>query len=92
MPDNNVQSITIDNNGNKWIGTEYGGLTVFNVEGVVSVENKRHIVLNTNFVLYQNYPNPFNPTTKINYKIPHSSKVIIKIYNILGKEVKRIGQ
>ena len=39
------------------------------------------------FVLYQNYPNPFNPSTKIRYQLPRESKVIIKIYDILGSEV-----
>ena len=38
-------------------------------------------------LLEQNYPNPFNPTTKIRYQIPQESKVVIKIYDILGAEV-----
>jgi hypothetical protein len=42
------------------------------------------------FTLYQNYPNPFNPTTNITYSIPTNSKVVIKIYNITGREVETI--
>jgi hypothetical protein len=37
--------------------------------------------------LSQNYPNPFNPSTVINYQIPKASKVTLKIYDMLGKEV-----
>ncbi len=37
--------------------------------------------------LEQNYPNPFNPSTTINFSIPASSRVTLKIYNTLGKEV-----
>ena len=39
------------------------------------------------FVLNQNFPNPFNPVTKITYQIPKESKVLIKVYDILGAEV-----
>jgi len=37
--------------------------------------------------LFQNYPNPFNPVTTISYVIAKTSFVIIKVYNIQGKEI-----
>ncbi len=42
------------------------------------------------FNLYQNYPNPFNPSTTINYQIPKSSFVTLKIYDVLGREVANL--
>ncbi|MCH7782875.1 T9SS type A sorting domain-containing protein, partial [candidate division KSB1 bacterium] len=42
------------------------------------------------YELKQNYPNPFNPETTIMYQIPNSSYVIIKIFNILGQEVRTL--
>ncbi|RJP70593.1 MAG: T9SS C-terminal target domain-containing protein, partial [Ignavibacteriales bacterium] len=41
----------------------------------------------TEFALAQNYPNPFNPVTVISWQLPVSSKVMLKIYDILGNEV-----
>ncbi len=42
------------------------------------------------YKLEQNFPNPFNPTTTINFTIPKSSDVSLKIYDALGKEVATI--
>ena len=36
------------------------------------------------------YPNPFNPTTIINYTLPDNERVVIKVYDILGREVKEL--
>lgn len=43
-----------------------------------------------NFYISQNYPNPFNPSTVIQYEVPFETKVSIKIYNILGQEIKTL--
>ena len=42
------------------------------------------------YKLYQNYPNPFNSTTQIKFSVPNKSKVTLKIYNILGQNVKTL--
>ena len=44
----------------------------------------------TDYKLYNNYPNPFNPTTIIRYELPQDGVVTIKIYDILGQEVRTI--
>jgi len=42
------------------------------------------------YTLFNNYPNPFNPTTTISYSIPKGSFVTLKIYDVLGREVKTL--
>ncbi|MCK9281147.1 MAG: T9SS type A sorting domain-containing protein [Melioribacteraceae bacterium] len=85
LPNNSINSITIDASGNKWISTGTG-LAVFKEGGIVSVEEIEPS-FTIDYSLNQNYPNPFNPTTKINFSIPISEFVTIKIYDILGREV-----
>ena len=42
------------------------------------------------FALEQNYPNPFNPSTTIEYALKERSRVLLKIYDVVGKEVRTL--
>jgi phosphatidylserine/phosphatidylglycerophosphate/cardiolipin synthase-like enzyme len=46
--------------------------------------------LPTSFLLAQNYPNPFNPSTTIEFSVPQSKLVSIKIYDVVGREVSTL--
>ncbi len=39
------------------------------------------------FTLSQNYPNPFNPTTTIEFTLPEDGRVLVKIYDIAGRDI-----
>jgi hypothetical protein len=50
-------------------------------------KSERHVQIPNTVLLYQNYPNPFNPATTIEFSLPQTRYVTLKIYNILGEEV-----
>jgi len=56
-------------------------------EGITGLFEFGDVVVPGDYVLRQNYPNPFNPVTKIEFTLPKSEYVELKVYNILGKEV-----
>jgi hypothetical protein len=57
----------------------------FEYSDIVEVE-----IIPEKFELFQNYPNPFNPVTTIRFQLPVDSKVVLKLYDILGSEVMTI--
>ncbi|MBU4446739.1 T9SS type A sorting domain-containing protein [bacterium] len=70
-----------------------------NIEGVdefdpgviiTAIDGNITNVFPTKFELKQNYPNPFNPTTTIEYTLPQSGLVTIKVFNILGQNVETL--
>ncbi len=71
-----------------------GGTTANNLRMIVFSEDVTDVgsvdELPTKIKLNQNYPNPFNPSTVISYQLSDASDVKLKIYDILGKEIKTL--
>jgi len=62
-------------------------LIIFSSDSIVTdLTNPDHSAPDR-FQLYQNYPNPFNPGTTIEFDLPKTSNVTLKIFNILGEDV-----
>ena len=53
----------------------------------VAPENK---IVPQKFALEQNYPNPFNPETSISWQLAKSNEVQLKVFNLLGQEVRTL--
>ena len=47
-------------------------------------------IIPDNISLAQNYPNPFNPSTRIPYQLPERTHVTLKVFNLLGNEIKTL--
>ncbi|MCF8259785.1 MAG: T9SS type A sorting domain-containing protein [Melioribacteraceae bacterium] len=62
----------------------------FRVSSVTGLGEEESASLPTEFALKQNYPNPFNPTTSIEYRLAESGFVSMKIYDMLGNEIRTL--
>ncbi|MBI4810385.1 MAG: T9SS type A sorting domain-containing protein [Ignavibacteriales bacterium] len=56
------------------------------IKKLVNVDDK-NTSIPTVFTLKQNYPNPFNPMTTIDYDLPKVSTVLLRIFDVLGREI-----
>jgi len=70
-------------------GTKKGTLYFDDAQSDIITDAEELPAPNT-FTLQQNYPNPFNPATMIVYSVPERVNVIIKVYDVLGKEVAHL--
>jgi hypothetical protein len=57
---------------------------------LVTAVAERPSAVPESFRLFQNYPNPFNPSTTIEYDLPAQSKVVLRVYDILGRLVEEL--
>ncbi len=58
------------------------------IDRLVNVES--NIIIPDDYELLQNFPNPFNSETKIEFSVPESNLVTLKVYDCLGREVKTL--
>ena len=62
--------------------------------GVPTSVREQELVQNvlSSFALYQNYPNPFNPSTTIQYNVPRTGDVEVRIFDIQGRLVRSLSK
>ncbi|MDQ3194391.1 MAG: YCF48-related protein, partial [Bacteroidota bacterium] len=70
---------------------EYGTIITSKASRNILAASKNTNVINSHYTLHQNFPNPFNPETIINYELSRSADVMIRIHDLLGKEVAIIS-
>lgn len=63
-------------------------VTTLKTSALVGVEKEEIIPVKYN--LAQNYPNPFNPSTTIKYSLPKEGNVVLKVYSVMGEEIKTL--
>lgn len=89
--------ISLSTNGNylycfvKAYNGSYSGRTnIEEVRGYFYKENLNVKGERKKYELNQNYPNPFNPSTKIKYTVAEPTYISLKVYDVLGNEIKNL--
>jgi len=97
VPNTSRAWIRFDGSGNQWAKSDDFDVphnlvirAVVVTDQTTGVAEERTLVP-SDYVLEQNFPNPFNPETKIEFQLPQASHVLIKIFNILGQEIRALA-
>jgi hypothetical protein len=82
-----ANGVAVGADGTVFLANGEEGLFAYTYSGVTTQVTDAFSQIPNEFELRQNYPNPFNPSTTIEFSLPQSSFVSLKIYNLLGAEV-----
>jgi subtilisin family serine protease len=67
-----------------------GGVTLQAPAHAIALIANPQLEVPATYALMQNYPNPFNPATTLRYGLPEQTHVRLRIYSLLGEEVKTL--
>jgi hypothetical protein len=84
---NNAYIIWNQINSEGYLYASAGELGLYKSNSIVVGVNEQSISSASTFELFQNFPNPFNSTTNIKYEIQQASRVVVKVYDLMGNEV-----
>ncbi len=84
-----IRDIVYTPSGSGWLLCDSGKVYFAQTIAVASEVDKNEIQI-SGFKLAQNHPNPFNPATKISFIIPHATYVTLKVFDVLGNEIKTL--
>jgi len=70
--------------------TKQGARLQYRTDAVLIASVRSFNDIPSDFDLSQNYPNPFNPTTVIGFQIPVAARTTLKVFDLLGREVRTL--
>ena len=83
--------ITVGQNGQQLFTADGGTTWTAGLTAKRNMSALKNSVRDNKITLNQNYPNPFNPSTVISFNLPFSGVVSLKVYDMVGKEVKTLA-
>jgi len=87
----NTGASKYDTTTTKVVNPKRWTLRILEAGGPTGVEMKDlTVIMPEDYVLEQNYPNPFNPGTTIRFGLPVQDRVSLKVYDLLGREVRSL--
>ena len=79
----------LDSTDQIWLFRSNNGVALLRIDRTLTAVEEA-AGLPDGFTLHQNFPNPFNPATVLSYHLPTAADVKLAVYDLLGREVRRL--